>query len=349
MLAPVGAGLHRAAMYPTFFGLAGLSLTPDETAFFTEVRPAGFILFGRNIESRPQVRALTDALRTLTGRDDLPILIDQEGGRVTRLKPPLVPAFPSARTFGTLFKRDVAGAVDAVRANATAMALELRALGITVNCLPVLDIPSDGAHDVIGDRAFGTKADVVTTLGKATMDGLAAGGVVSVIKHIPGHGRSLSDSHENLPLVDASADDLLQDIAPFAALKHAPMAMTAHVVFTAFDENTCATFSQKIIGDVIRQRIGFDGLLMTDDIGMNALSGNFTTRAEKAMAAGVDIILHCSGILDEMKQVAAGLSRISDVSRARLSRAMKILTPEKPVIETLALLLRQRDMQLALA
>jgi beta-N-acetylhexosaminidase len=334
-------------MYPAFFGMAGLSLTPEETAFFSEVRPAGFILFGRNIESREQVLALTDQLRALTGRDDLPILIDQEGGRVTRLKPPLVPGFPSAHTFGTLFKRDVAGAIAAVRANATAMALELRALGITVNCLPVLDIPANGAYAVIGDRAFGTTADVVATLGKATMDGLAAGGVVSVIKHMPGHGRSRDDSHEILPVVDASADDLLHDIAPFAALSHAPMGMTAHVVFTAFDEKNCATFSSDIISDVIRQRIGFDGLLMSDDIGMNALSGPFAPRAEKAMAAGVDIVLHCSGLLEEMKQVAAGLSPISDVSRARLSRAMKCLTPEKPASETLALLLRQRDDHLA--
>jgi beta-N-acetylhexosaminidase len=336
-------------MYPAFFGMAGLSLTPEETAFFTEVRPAGFILFGRNIDSRIQVRALSDQLRALSGRDDLPVLIDQEGGRVTRLKPPLLPAFPSARTFGMLFRRDVAGAIDAVRANATAMALELRALGISVNCLPVLDIPADGAHEVIGDRAFGTTADVVATLGKATIDGLSAGGVVSVIKHMPGHGRAVCDSHDSLPVVDASADDLLQDIAPFAALKQAPMAMTAHVVFTALDEQHCATFSPKIIGDIIRQRIGFDGLLMTDDIGMNALSGSYSSRAAKAIAAGVDIVLHCSGIMDDMKQVAAGLSPITDISRARLSRAMKILTPEKPARETLALLLRQRDAQLALA
>jgi beta-N-acetylhexosaminidase len=334
-------------MYPVFFGMTGLALTPEETAFFSEVCPAGFILFSRNIDSRAQVRALTDQLRALTGRNDLPILIDQEGGRVARLKPPLVPVFPSARTFGTLFRRNVAGAIAAVRANATAMALALRELGITVNCLPVLDIPADGAHAVIGDRAFGMTADVVATLGKATIDGLSAGGVVSVIKHMPGHGRAVSDSHDSLPVVDASADDLLQDIAPFVALKDAPMAMTAHVVFTAFDEHHCATFSEKIIGNVIRQRIGFDGLLMSDDIGMNALSGHFTARAEQAMAAGVDIVLHCSGVLEEMRQVAAGLPTIRDIARVRLSRAMKCLTPEKPASETLAQLLRQRDAQLA--
>jgi beta-N-acetylhexosaminidase len=334
-------------MLPAFFGMAGLALTSDETAFFSEVRPAGFILFARNIETRAQVRALTDSLRALSGRTDVPILIDQEGGRVARLKPPLVPEFPAARRFGELFQRDVAAAIEATRRNAQAIAFDLHALGINVDCLPVLDVPVEGAHDIIGDRAFARRPEVVATLGKATIEGLKAGGVVSVIKHIPGHGRAANDSHLDLPVVHATADDLIQDIAPFAALKDAPMAMTAHVIYAAFDRERCATLSPIVIQDIIRSRIGFDGLLMSDDLGMRALSGRFAERASASIAAGCDIALHCSGDMAEMRDVASGLSTISNAARERLHRAMDSVTVPEPV--DLALLLHRRDELLALA
>lgn len=334
-------------MLPVFYGLAGLALTPDEAAFFTEVAPAGFILFARNIESREQVRALTDSLRGISGQRDVPILIDQEGGRVARLKPPLVPDFPAARRFGELFRRDVVAALEAARTNARAIALELTDLGINVDCLPVLDVPVQGAHDIIGDRAYGMTPDVVAALGKATLQGLADGGVIGVIKHIPGHGRAASDSHLELPVVHASADDLLQDLAPFAALKHAPMAMTAHLVYKAFDATRCATLSPAVIGDIIRRRIGFDGLLMSDDVGMKALGGSFAERSAGAIAAGCDIVLHCSGNLAEMQDVAKGLAPIGNEARDRLQRATaSVSTPQRA---DLALLIRRRDDLLAMA
>jgi beta-N-acetylhexosaminidase len=334
-------------MYPAFFGLSGSSLTPDEFAFFTEVPPAGFILFARNIDSREQVRALTDSLRELSGRDDVPILIDQEGGRVARLKPPLVPEFPAALRFGELFRRDVTAAIEATRSNAEAIALELHTLGINVNCLPVLDVPVAGAHDIIGDRAFGRQPDMVAVLGRAVIEGLKAGGVVSVIKHIPGHGRAASDSHLDLSVVYATADELIQDIAPFAALKDAPMAMTAHVIYAAFDRDRCATLSPIVIQDIIRSRIGFEGLLMSDDLGMKALTGSFAERAAGSIAAGCDIALHCSGDFQEMQDVAKGLSPISTLARARLDRAMASVN--KRPTANLALLLGRRDELLAMA
>jgi beta-N-acetylhexosaminidase len=334
-------------MLPAFFGLAGLSLTADEIAFFTEVHPAGYILFARNIESRDQVRALTDSLRSLSARSDVPILIDQEGGRIARLKPPLVPAFPAARRFGELFQRDVAAAIEATRRNAQAIAFDLYALGINVDCLPVLDVPVEGAHDIIGDRAFARRPDVVATLGRATIEGLKAGGVVSIIKHIPGHGRAASDSHMDLPVVHATADELIQDIAPFAALKDAPMAMTAHVIYTAFDRERCATLSPVVIHDIIRTRIGFDGLLMSDDLGMKALTGSFADRAAQSIAAGCDIALHCSGDMTEMQEVVKGLTGISNAARERLHKAMASVGKPEPV--DLAVLLQRRDDLLALA
>jgi beta-N-acetylhexosaminidase len=334
-------------MLPVFYGLAGRSLTPEEIAFFAEVIPAGYILFGRNIESRDQVRALTDSLRTLSGRDDLPILIDQEGGRVARLKPPLASPYPAAHKFGQLFRKDVAAALEATRANALALALELSSLGITVNCLPVLDIRTPGAHDAIGDRAFGGTPDMVIALGKATLEGLREGGIVSVLKHIPGQGRALSDSHVQLPVVHASANDLILDFAPFAASKSAPMAMTAHVVYTAFDAERCASLSPVIINEIIRSRIGFDGLLMCDDIGMKALTGDFADRAHGVIAAGCDVVLHCSGDMTEMQSVAKGLGTISSAALSRLTRAMTV--GAAPAKTDLALLLQRRDTLLAMA
>jgi beta-N-acetylhexosaminidase len=302
-------------MLPIFFGTSGPALSPDEISFFQEVRPAGYILFARNIISREQVRSLTDALRAISRRDDVPILIDQEGGRVARLRPPLTPELPSARTFGALYRRNVVAALEAAHTNATLIAHDLRELGINVNCLPVLDVPVEGAHDIIGDRAYGMSVDMVTALGAATISGLHSGGVVSVIKHIPGHGRSHVDSHADRPIVQASAEELAQDIAPFAGLSSAPMAMVSHVVYTTYDADRPASQSPIIIADIIRKRIGFDGLLMTDDIAMKALHGDFSERAVASIAAGCDIVLHCSGDLSEMRDVARGLPVISNTHR----------------------------------
>jgi beta-N-acetylhexosaminidase len=340
-------------MLPIFFGISGPALSADEISFFQEVRPAGYILFARNIVSREQVRALTDQLRALNSQNDsqndLPILIDQEGGRVARLRPPLTPEFPSARMFGSLYRRDVLAALEATRANAALIAHDLRDLGINVNCLPVLDVPVAGAHDVIGDRAYGMNVDMVTALGAATLSGLHSGGVVSVIKHIPGHGRAQVDSHADRPIVQASAEELAQDIAPFAGLSSAPMAMVSHVVYTAYDADRPASQSPIIIADIIRKRIGFDGLLMTDDIAMKALSGDFSTRAAAAIAAGCDIVLHCSGDLSQMREVAHELPAISNKARDRLSRAMQIsATPAKIDFDKISVTQR-RDALLELA
>jgi beta-N-acetylhexosaminidase len=333
-------------MLPVFFGMSGPTLTADELSFFGEVQPAGYILFSRNIVDRPQIRALTDQLRSVAGRSDVPILIDQEGGRVARLRPPLVAEFPTARTFGNLYRRDVVAAIEAARTNAALIAHDLWELGINVDCLPLLDVPVEGAHDIIGDRAYGLTPDVVTALGAATIAGLHSGGVVSVIKHIPGHGRAASDSHLSLPVVHTSAEELIQDIAPFAALNTAPMAMTAHVIYTAFDPDRCATVSPIVIQDIIRDRIGFNGLLMSDDLGMQAMSGDFSDRAAQSIAAGCDIALHCSGDLTEMKEVAKGLGTISNVARERLHKAMSAATPPAPFDKVVAT--ARRDALLAM-
>lgn len=309
-------------MIPAFFGLAGTQLTEIEEAFFKEAGPAGYILFSRNIDSRAQVSQLCDSLKALHSNPRLPILIDQEGGRVARLRPPVSPEFPPAAHFGALFETDPQAAVVAARANAKAIALDLAALGITVNCLPLLDVPAAGSHDIIGDRAFASDPAVVATLGTASLLGLHEGGIVGVIKHIPGHGRALSDSHLELPRVDATLPELSRDTGPFRALQRAPMAMTAHVVYPAWDADHCATHSKYIIESVIRQQIGFTGLLMSDDLGMHALQGDFGTRTRLAYEAGCDIILHCSGDMGEMQAVAAALPAISLLTRGRLQRAM---------------------------
>lgn len=310
-------------MTPLILGLAGPVLTEAERAFFRSVDPAGFILFRRNVDNPAQVRALTDALRDLAGRDDLPILIDQEGGRVARLGAPHWPAFPAGAVFDRLYRIAAVTAIEAARHNARALALMLRDLGITVDCLPVLDVPQPGAHDIIGDRALGADPMQVAALGSAILRGLAEGGAVGVVKHIPGHGRAAADSHLELPVVTADAAALAVDIEPFQRLADAPMAMTAHVVYTAFDPDRCASLSPIVIGDVIRAHIGFDGLLMSDDLGMQALSGDFGERTRGVLAAGCDIALHCSGDMAEMEAVAAAApTTMTDIGAARLDRAM---------------------------
>lgn len=310
-------------MKPVIFGLSGEALGADERAFFREADPAGYILFKRNILDRAQLRALTDSLRDISGRDNLPILIDQEGGRVARMQPPEWPAFPPAgEPFGRLYARAPMSAIEAARANAEALALTLREVGITVNCLPLLDVRQAGASDIIGDRSFGSDPMMIASLGRAVLDGLKAGGCVGVLKHIPGHGRASVDSHLALPVVSARLDELETDIAPFARLADAPMAMTAHVVYEAWDKERCATLSPIVIKQIIRTRIGFDGLLMSDDIDMKALSGSAGEKAAAAVAAGCDVALDCWARMDEMIDIVENLPDISEVSRTRLDRAM---------------------------
>jgi beta-N-acetylhexosaminidase len=309
-------------MQPAIYGLAGESLTDDEGAFFRDADPAGYILFKRNCASRDQVRALTDSLRALHGRDDVPILIDQEGGRVARFQPPEWPAFPPAGNFAGLYRKAPATAIEAARANAQAIAVVLKECGVNVNCLPLLDVRQEGANDIIGDRALGQDPMQVAALGRAVIEGMRAAGVVGVVKHMPGHGRSMSDSHLELPIVDASEEALEIDLEPFITLHDAPMGMSAHVVYTAWDKERCASLSPIVIEAVIRGRIGFDGLLMSDDIGMHALSGDFAERARGVVAAGCDLALHCSGDMAEMISVASGLGAMSEKSLERLDRAM---------------------------
>jgi beta-N-acetylhexosaminidase len=265
---------------------------------------------------------LTDSLRDLTGRPDLPILIDQEGGRVARMKPPEWPAFPAAERFAHLYEAAPSSAIEAVRSNARALALMLQSVGINVDALPLLDVRQEGASDIIGDRALGSDPMQVAALGRAVLDGLASAGVVGIVKHMPGHGRALVDSHEELPVVTAPAEDLEIDLEPFERLAWAPMGMTAHVVYTAWDPDRPASLSPIVIGDIIRGRIGFDGFLMSDDLGMEALRGDFGDRAAGVVAAGCDVALHCSGKLDEMIAIAAAVPEMSADGEARLARAM---------------------------
>lgn len=309
-------------MTPLILGLAGPVLTDEEKDFFGEVDPAGFILFKRNVVDSAQLRGLTDELRAIAGREDVPILIDQEGGRVARMQPPLWPAFPSGAAFDRLYDVAPMSAIEAARANAQALGRMLRDAGVNVDCLPLLDVRQPGAHDIIGDRALGQEPLRVAALGRATLEGLQAGGAVGVVKHIPGHGRATADSHVELPVVDASVEELETDLQPFVSLNRAPMGMTAHVVYTAWDADRPGSLSPKVVGDIIRGRIGFDGLLMSDDLGMHALQGSFADRTAGVIAAGCDIALHCSGDMAEMRDCAKGVGEIAPRARERLDAAM---------------------------
>jgi len=309
-------------MQAAIYAPSGLELTPDERAFFRDSDPAGYIVFKRNCESREQMRALTDDLRGLHGRDDLPILIDQEGGRVARMKPPEWPAFPAGEAFARLYEKAPMSAIEAARANAAAIAVLLREVGVNVDCLPVLDVRQPGATDIVGDRALGSEPMQVAALGRASLDGLASAGVVGVIKHMPGHGRALVDSHETLPVVSASPEEMEVDVEPFRTLRSAPMGMTCHCVYTAWDGERPGSQSPIVIGEVIRGLIGFDGFLMSDDIGMNALGGGFAERARGVIEAGTDAVLHCSGVMEEMVAVASAAGELGETGRARLERAM---------------------------
>lgn len=311
-------------MIPAIFGLAGLAPSPDELRFFREAEPAGYILFRRNCADRAQLRALTDTLRALSGRDELPILIDQEGGRVARLAPPEWPPFPAAARFGELYRAAPMTAIEAARLNGAAIAALLAEVGITVDCAPLLDLRHQHTHAAIGDRSFGAEPMQVAALGRAMLDGLAAGGVAGIVKHLPGQGRAASDSHVGLPQVDATEEELARDLEPFRSVRRALVGMMAHVVYSAWDRERCASRSPAVIADIVRGRIGFEGLLLSDDIGMEALSGSFSERARDVVEAGCDIALHCSGALEEMIAVASALGETGgEAAHAVLQRLLR--------------------------
>jgi beta-N-acetylhexosaminidase len=316
------SGAPGKAPRAVVLGCTGEELSPEERRFFRAADPVGFILFRRNCRDPAQVRDLVGSLREAIGRDDAPILIDQEGGRVARLGPPHWRRYPSAGRLGSLPDPRAAAAA---RLGARLMADDLRGLGITVDCLPVLDLPVPGADPVIGDRAYGNDPGRVANLGRAVCEGLLAGGVLPVIKHIPGHGRAALDSHHACPVVETGADELSHtDFAPFRALAGMPWAMTAHIVYMAIDPTAPATLSERVISQTIRGEIGFDGVLVSDDLSMQALGGEVAERASRALAAGCDLVLHCNGDRREMEAIAAATGPIWPPTAARLARAEAI-------------------------
>lgn len=303
------------------YGLEGLVLTGAETKFFREVKPFGFILFKRNCDNPAQLCALTDSLRELSGNAEIPILIDQEGGRVARLQAPHWRKPPAAACFADIACKDTNAAKYATHLNAKLIAAELLAMGINVNCAPLADIPVEGAHDIIGDRAYGKTAVEVITLGREMARGLLEGGVMPILKHIPGHGRAKVDSHEDLPVVDAPLAELeATDFVPFRELRDIPLGMTAHIIYTALDAKNVATTSPVVI-DYIRKKIGFDGLLMSDDLSMKALRGTYKEKAEATLKAGCDLVLHCNGKMDEMAEVAKGTAKMTADALRRANAA----------------------------
>ena len=317
------------------YGCAGLRLTAEEKAFFSDARPWGFIVFRRNVESPDQMRALTDEMRDCVGDPDAPVLIDQEGGRVQRMGPPHWPKYPPAAAY-LKATHDPLAARELVRLGARLMANDLKAAGITVDCAPVLDVPVAGAHDIIGDRAWASDPAAVSMLGRAAAEGLLAGGVLPVIKHMPGHGRAFADSHHDLPVVHADLAHLDEwDFAPFRALSDMPLAMTAHVVFPAIDPKRPATVSKKAV-KLMRDALGFDGLIMTDDLSMKALSGSLQDRAGAALKAGCDVVLHCNGDLDEMRAVAEGAGPLKGRSAKRAAAALARIVREVEPLDVFA-------------
>jgi beta-N-acetylhexosaminidase len=316
-------------------GCSGTVLTRDEQAFFAQAQPWGFILFRRNIETPDQVRRLTAAMRAAVERPEAVVLVDQEGGRVQRMGPPHWHRYPAAAAFARQF--EIEAARDLVRLCARLMAHDLIALGVDVNAMPVLDVPSPGAHAVIGDRAYSDDPVVAAVLGRAAAEGLLAGGVLPVIKHMPGHGRATGDSHETLPVVETDLAALsARDFQPFRALSDMPIGMTAHVVFSALDPRRPVTTSRRAIRTAIRGSIGFEGLLLSDDLGMKALTGDVARRAAAARAAGCDVVLHGNGDLNEMAAVAEGAGRLVGSSRRRADQALARRRPPEPFDATQA-------------
>jgi beta-N-acetylhexosaminidase len=318
-------------------GLAGPTLLDAERSFLASTRPAGIILFARNCIGHDQIRRLISDSLDAIGSSDALVLIDQEGGRVQRLRPPLGRALPPAAAFGALHARDPSEACRLAFLVSRQNAEDLRALGINTNCAPVLDVPVPGAHDVIGNRAYGATAEQVAALGAEVAAGLMSGGVLPVMKHIPGHGRAGADSHYALPVVDTPRATLeATDFAAFRALAHLPAAMTAHVLFTDIDRERPASTSPAVTSEIMRGSIGFGGLLMSDDVSMKALGGPLRERAEAVLAAGSDLVLHCNGLMAEMEDVATASPPISGISRDRLTTAMAILQQREPFEPQLA-------------
>jgi beta-N-acetylhexosaminidase len=304
-------------------GISGPALTAEEREFVRDFRPWGFILFKRNAENPAQVVRLVDELRETVGDSDAPVLIDQEGGRVQRLRPPHWPLYPSGAALGALYDLDHPLGLSAARLSARLIAADLSDLGVTVDCLPLADVPIAGADDVIGDRAYGNDPDKVAAIARAVTEGLQQGGVLPVLKHIPGHGRATADSHLSLPRVENSRTELERtDFAAFRPLADLPMAMTAHVVFSALDPAQPATTSATIIREVIRGVIGFQGLLMSDDVSMNALAGSLAERTRALVGAGCDMVLYCNGKFDEMREVARETPELSGKALQRAQQAL---------------------------
>ncbi len=304
-------------------GCAGKSLTRDEKSFYRNECPWGFILFARNIAEPEQIRDLVAEMRDCVGREDAPVFVDQEGGRVQRLRPPLAPNYPAGGALGALYRDDEEAGLRAAWLLARLHAFDLRRYGISADCLPVLDVPVEGASDVIGARAYDREPKIVAAIGRAMAEGLEAGGVLPVMKHIPGHGRAASDTHFELPTVTASLKELRDhDFAPFKALNDLPIAMTAHVIYQVVDPHAPATTSGRVVEEIIRGEIGFDGLLVSDDTSMKALSGDFPTKAASILAAGVDLVLHCNGVMDEMAGIASRAKPLEGRALERANRAL---------------------------
>ncbi|MDQ6434953.1 beta-N-acetylhexosaminidase [Mesorhizobium sp. LHD-90] len=316
-------------------GCAGKSLTEDEIRFYRDERPWGFILFARNIGDPAQISDLVASLRDAVGRPQAPVFIDQEGGRVQRLRPPIAPNYPAGSAIGALYRQDRAAGLRSAWLLARLHAFDLLRFGITADCLPVLDVPIEGASDVIGTRAYGKDPKTVAALGGAAAEGLLSGGVLPVMKHMPGHGRAFSDTHFELPTVDTPLEELRRhDFAPFKALSHLPIGMTAHVVYSAVDPDGPATTSERVVREIIRGEIGFDGLLVSDDTSMKALSGDFPQKAAAILAAGVDIVLHCNGVMDEMAGIASKTLPLSGKSLERAEKALSYVKDRDQTAET---------------
>ncbi|KZK98525.1 MULTISPECIES: beta-N-acetylhexosaminidase [unclassified Pseudovibrio] len=305
-------------------GCFGPELSAEDKVFFRDQQPFGLILFARNMETPAQIRRLCADFREAVGRADAPVFIDQEGGRVQRFGAPHVPVYPAAGTIGRLYAQDVEAAKRAAYLHALLIGLDLRDLGLNANCIPCLDMPIEGASNIIGLRAYGSDAALVSDLGRAAMDGCLAAGVMPVMKHMPGHGRALVDSHLSLPEVTSPLEELeARDFLPFKSLRDCPMGMTAHIVFKEIDGDHPVTQSSYAIQKVIREAIGFDGVLISDDISMKALGGDLKSRVEKIVAAGCDLVLHCNGELDEMKVVASAVPEIDGKRAERIKAAMQ--------------------------
>lgn len=312
------------------FGCQGVALTPEEKVFFRSHQPLGFILFSWNCESPDQIRALIQELKSCVHHANVPILIDQEGGRVARLKPPhFRPSLPAGFFANLVIKQGLDYAREAVYLNARLMGAELYSLGITVNCAPIADLSIEGAHNIIGDRSFGGEVPQVVCLANAMSEGLLDSGIIPIVKHIPGHGRALVDSHEALPRVDAPLSLLEKtDFAAFTQLAHIPWAMTAHIIYEALDASHPATCSSVVV-DYIRKKIGFDGVLISDDLSMKALSGSFTEKAARSLAAGCDLLLHCNGHFDEMEILAHATPPLSKSAALRVEKSFNTVKPQE--------------------